>query len=251
MKTGIAYYRVSTANQKDNTSLEDQRKRVRAFCVSQDIELVAEFQDVASGGTLNRPGYQKALDYLEESKVDCFLVFKLDRAHRHQQNLLVFEANLRDAGISFISASELIDTSTAQGKLMFQILGSFAEFERETIRERTARGKKAKLAGLSKKESVGGRVPFGYDAAWNVTSHQLTVKAIFREYLRQGSLAKVIKALNLDMSRQTVHGILTCRAYLGEYQYGSEVVKGHHKPIIAPSVFGKVRKALQRKGESK
>lgn len=253
-KKAIGYYRVSTLGQEDNTSLEDQREKVRAYCKAQGWTLVAEFEDVASGGNVDRPGYQAALDYIEEhpGEIFAFVVAKLDRVHRHQQNLLVFESNLRNAGIAFVSVSENIDTSNPIGNLIFQILGSFAEFEKETIAKRLRDGRKATAM-------AGGRTafkpPFGYDRNWNPIEEEAEqVRAIFQGFLKGKSQASL--AREFGKSRQMIHKMLRNRAYTGELSYFVQkegktlTVKNHHQPIISPVVFGKVQAKLERQKQN-
>lgn len=250
-KKAIGYYRVSTLGQEENTSLDDQREKVRAFCISQGWELVAEFEDVASGGNVNRPGYQEAWDYIEEhpGEISVFVVAKLDRAHRHQQNLLTFESNLRARGISLASVSENIDTSNPVGNLIFQILGSFSEFEKETIAKRLRDGRKATALNGGK---TAFKPPFGYNRDWQVIEEEaIIVRKIFRDFLRGKRQADI--AREIGKSRQFVYNALRNKAYTGELSYevkkeGKKVVnKHHHEAIISPIIFGRVQAKLERK----
>jgi site-specific DNA recombinase len=185
--------------------------------------------------------------------VHCFIVAKFDRAHRHQENLLVFERELKEKDIAFLSVAELLDSSSPTGRLMFQILGSFAEFERNVINERTKQGRKATLA---KQEYAGGRPPMGYNATWDVVSDESKlVQQIYSGYLACGSLGKLQQKLvkvGYEFSRQALYLILTNRAYLGEYRYDGHtehngvLLKNHHQPLINKIIFGKVQAALAR-----
>ena len=195
MRKAIGYCRVSTDKQEDNTSLEDQKEKIEAFAISQGIKVVGIFQDTSSGTNVNRKGYQAALEFISGNEVDCFIVAKFDRAHRNQLNLLSFQKELKEKGIAFVSVAELLDTSTPAGQLMFQILGSFAEFECNRIRERTVSGRKKKLEKLEKRQSAGGRIPLGYDSDYQVIPEEREmVVNLFRWYLELGSLGKVNKA---------------------------------------------------------
>jgi len=248
-KRGIGYCRVSTDGQEENTSLEEQEKKIRAFAESQGIEIVKIFSDVASGSNTERAGYRDAIKYLKKNKVSCFVVAKFDRAHRHQENLLAFERELSEKGIDFLSVAELLDSSTPTGRLMFQILGSFAEFERNTINERTRGGRKAKVA---KREATGGRVPLGYNKSWAIDQEEAeTVKNIFSLYVQEKSLGRVSK--KTGYSRQGLHLILTNRAYLGEYSYDGKkeknglLLENHHEAIVSINLFGRVQNILEAK----
>ncbi len=111
------------------------------------------YTDQASGGRWDRPELHKLLDGLREG--DIVVVWKLDRLSRSLKDLLVLLERIEEAGAGFKSITEAIDTTTAAGRMMTQMLGAFAEFERQMIRERTRAG----LAAAKKKGRVGGRPP--------------------------------------------------------------------------------------------
>ena len=130
----LGYARVSTADQLLRMQ-EDALKR--AGC--QDI-----FTDVASGAKTQRPGLEKALNYLRAG--DTLVVWKLDRLGRSLPHLIQTVQSLQEKGIGFKSLQENMDTTSAGGKLLFHFFGALAEFERELIRERTNAGLKAARA---------------------------------------------------------------------------------------------------------
>jgi DNA invertase Pin-like site-specific DNA recombinase len=98
----------------------------------------AIFEDAASGGRFDRPALQKLLDAVGPD--DVVIVWKLDRLSRSLMDLLRIMDRLEKAGGGFRSLTEAIDTTTPAGRMMMQMLGSVAEFEREMIRERTRAG---------------------------------------------------------------------------------------------------------------
>lgn len=137
----IGYARVSTADQH----LRMQEDALRnAGC--EEI-----YSDVISGVKSQRPGLDKALDYLREG--DTLSVWKLDRLGRSIQHLIQTITALQSRNISFKSLQENIDTTTSGGKLIFHMFSALAEFERDLIQERTQAGLKA--ARISGK--MGGR----------------------------------------------------------------------------------------------
>jgi DNA invertase Pin-like site-specific DNA recombinase len=145
------YMRCSTDNQEldlQNDVLEKTIKRLREDNPTTEYS-VLDFKDFAvSGKNVERQGFQKMLDLCEKKKVNIVLFTKLDRLARSLQDLLNITSKFQSWGISFIVAEQNIDTSTSQGKLLFHILGAFAEFERTIIRERMESGrKKAELLG--------------------------------------------------------------------------------------------------------
>jgi DNA invertase Pin-like site-specific DNA recombinase len=111
------------------------------------------YQENASGGRWDRPQLHKALDQLREG--DVFVVWKLDRLPRSLKDLLNLLQRITEAGVGFRNLTENIDTTTAGGRMMLQMLGAFAEFERGMVRERTGLG----LQAAREQGRVGGRQP--------------------------------------------------------------------------------------------
>jgi len=128
----VCYARVSTKNQE----LENQEKKLKRFCEAHghDYELYSE--KVSS--IAERPKLNRIFQNLEE--YDAFVVTKMDRFARSMKDLIVRIEKLESKGVDFITTEQPIDTSTKYGKLMFNILGAFAEFERKMIRERMEEG---------------------------------------------------------------------------------------------------------------
>jgi len=96
------------------------------------------FEEKASGGRWDRPELHRALEHLREG--DVLVVWKLDRLSRSLKDLLHIMERVREAGAGFRSLTEAVDTTTSAGRMMMQMLGSFAEFERSMVRERTRAG---------------------------------------------------------------------------------------------------------------
>jgi DNA invertase Pin-like site-specific DNA recombinase len=111
------------------------------------------FHEAASGGRWDRPQLHQALDQLRPG--DVFIVWKLDRLSRSLKDLLHIMELIEAAGAGFRSLTEAIDTTTPAGRMMMQMVGSFAEFERAMIRERTRAG----LASARRQGRIGGRRP--------------------------------------------------------------------------------------------
>lgn len=134
----IGYARVSRGDHQDVTA---QLEALRAA----GCELI--FEEEKSGADVTRPELAKAIARLGEG--DLLVVWKLDRLSRSLRDLLFTLEKVQIAGAGFHSLTEAIDTTTAPGRLMMQMLGAFAEFEREMIRERTKQGlSNARRAGV-------------------------------------------------------------------------------------------------------
>jgi DNA invertase Pin-like site-specific DNA recombinase len=122
----IGYTRVSTVSQ----TLDQQNAALAAAGVSKT------FPDVMSGARDDRPGLASLLDYVREG--DTVVVWKLDRLGRNTLHILESVKILTERGVTLVSTSDGIDSSTAAGRMMIGVLGSLAEYERELIKERTA-----------------------------------------------------------------------------------------------------------------
>lgn len=139
----IGYARVSTGDQ-------DTAAQIKALQAA-GVEKV--YTEHASGGRWNRPELHKALDQLRAG--DVLVVWKLDRLSRSLKDLLTLLEQIEQRGAGFRSLTENIDTTTPAGRMMMQMVGSFAEFERAMIRERTRAG----LEQARQQGRVGGRRP--------------------------------------------------------------------------------------------
>ena len=132
MKKGallLGYARVSKADDQDTAA------QVKALHQAGCKRI---FEERASGGRWQRPELHKALDQLREG--DVLVVWKLDRLSRSLKDLLHIMERVRETGAGFRSLTEAVDTTTSAGRMMMQMLGSFAEFERSMVRERTRAG---------------------------------------------------------------------------------------------------------------
>jgi DNA invertase Pin-like site-specific DNA recombinase len=145
------YKRCSTDNQElllQDEVLEKAIKRLREDNKNINYDIL-DFEDKGvSGKTTDRPDFQKMMDLVEKNKINLVIFTKLDRLARSLQDLLNITSKLESKGVKFIVVEQSIDTSNSSGRLLFQILGSFAEFERNIIRERMESGRKrAEIVG--------------------------------------------------------------------------------------------------------
>jgi DNA invertase Pin-like site-specific DNA recombinase len=139
----IGYARVSTQDQDTDAQI--------AALKASGCELI--FQEKASGGRWDRPELHRLLEQLR--KGDVLVVWKLDRLSRSLKDVLLLMEKVEQAGADFRSLTEVIDTTSPAGRMMMQMVGTFAEFERAMLRERTQNG----LDAARKQGRVGGRRP--------------------------------------------------------------------------------------------
>lgn len=150
MKVAL-YCRVSTEEQH----ADKQEDILKEYCVKQGYEIYKIYKDVISGTTTSRKEFNNLLEDMRTLKFQCIIVTKLDRLGRSLQHLLSLFDEFNKRGIHFIALTQNIDTLSASGKLQMQILGAFAEYERNIISERTKEGlKKVKGVGKRGKDKI-------------------------------------------------------------------------------------------------
>ena len=163
MLRGACYVRVSTENQLENYSIEEQLDRLKSYCRAKDISVVKYYTDGGySGGNINRPSLQQMLRDIEDNMIDTVVVYKLDRLSRSQKDtLMLIEDKFLAYNVDFISVNENFDTSTPFGRAMIGILSVFAQLEKDQITERFTMGR----IGRAKSGCFhgGAYAPTGYD----------------------------------------------------------------------------------------
>src|SRR5216110_2917747 len=154
------YTRVSTEDQaKEGFSLGAQRERLEAYCLARDWAVVARYVDDGhSGRNIRRPAYEKMI--AERDRWDAILVIKMDRIHRNSRNFMEMMDDLGEWGKNFVSATESLDTSTAMGRFVMDIIQRIAQLESDQIGERTYVGMEQKAK--TKAGNLGKPAPFGY-----------------------------------------------------------------------------------------
>jgi site-specific DNA recombinase len=268
------YVRRSTDEEHQPFSIEAQDSRLRSYVKSQPgWSLVARFEDDASGAKLDRPGLESALAAAFAGRFDVLLVYRVDRSTRRIRDLVTLLDELDRAGVVFRSATEPFDTSTPAGRMLVQMLGVFAEFEREMIIDRVINGMERKA---SKGKWTLGQVPYGFTL--EPTEHTLVpvedeieiVQRIFRLYTRRRLGCRAIAAdLNergllrryahrraatkprtQPWSHKTVADVLTNRVYLGEVHFREVIAVDAHKAVVDPATFDLAQQILLERGET-
>lgn len=212
-----------------------------------DIVIDKMFIDKAvSGKSTDRPEYDKMMDYIKENDIDMIIVYKNDRIHRSLYNLLSMIYNLQEYEVDLVSVTEMFDTSTPQGMLFLQMLGSFAEFERAIINERTRNGR---IARLKENKWVGGKPALGYkvnkEGKFEIDEEEAKiVKDIFKLRSKGISLSNI--GAKYGFSKQKVDYILKNKNYIGVFEYRGKKEKNdiviEMEPIISRYMWNKVNK---------
>ena len=135
MKVAI-YLRVSTTEQ----NLDSQENTCVEYCKRNGHEVYQVYKDIYTGTKSSRPAFNELLEDMRQRKFNCIITTKLDRMGRSLAHLISIFEEMNKRGIQFVAVTQNIDTTTSTGKLQFQILGAFAEFERNIISERTKEG---------------------------------------------------------------------------------------------------------------
>src|SRR5215204_2829624 len=157
------YMRVSTEEQRDRETIEIQREFLEQYCRLYGLEIAEIYADDGVSGTVplyERPDGRRLLEDVREDRFTAVLVSKLDRLGRSLLVIVDAHDRLDAAGATLRSGREPIDTSNPSGRLIFQMLASFAEYDRENIRERTQAG----LHRAFRRGKHMGRIPYGYRA---------------------------------------------------------------------------------------
>jgi len=250
-------------------SLDAQRAAGEAYVASQIAEgwlLVPDRYDDGgiSGATLERPGLKRLLADVEAGRIDCVVVYKVDRLSRSLTDFAKLVDVFERHGVSFVSVTQHFNTTTSMGRLTLNILLSFAQFEREVIGERI----RDKFAASRRKGMwMGGNPPLGYDVVErklvvNPAEAEL-VRVIFRRFLDLGSALLLIRELNIQGHRTkswttqagtfrsgrpfdkgTLYKILRNRVYLGEAVHKGQSHPGEHEPIVDPVTWDGVHEVL-------
>ncbi len=240
------YVRVSTQDQAQHGfSLDAQQDSLINYAKALGYEIFKIYRDEGkSAKDLKRPEMQQMLKDASEKKFSAIFIYKLDRFSRSLKDLILTIDSLKEMGIDFISLQDKIETASASGKLMFQIIGAFAEFERNIIGDRTKFGmeRKAKEGGFITK------APKGYRLLNKQLiiddGESLKVRDIFEEFLNSDiSLTQLAKKNN--MSTAGLIKLLKNTTYLGKVKFANQESIGNHKPLIDNSLFEQVQEKLK------
>jgi site-specific DNA recombinase len=268
------YARKSTADEwdRDFNSIESQHDICSAYITCQLhkswLELPHKYDDPGqSGGTLSRPALQRLLRDIECGEIDVVVIYKIDRLTRSLADFVRLVEVFDRYNVKFVSVTQTFDTSDSMGRLVLNILLTFAQFERELIADRI----RDKVAAMKRRgKIVGGGPPYGYD----IVNRRLVVnsaeaeqvKSIFRRFLEAGSCSALYRLLKAEgmrskayvtraghvrgggpASQAMIYHMLKSPIYIGRVPHKGESYPGEHEAIIDQETWD----AAQRLTESR
>lgn len=271
------YCRKSTEEglEQEFNSIHAQRESGEAFIASQQSEgwicLPDMYDDGGfTGGNMDRPALKRLLADIEAGRIDVVVVNKIDRLSRSLIDFTRILEVFEKKQVAFVAVTQAISTATSTGRLMLNILFSFAQFERELISERT----RDKIAASRRKGKWSGGMPLlGYDLDPKIskllvnTDEAERVRGIFALYLELGSLLPVVQELERrgwrnkrwktrkgherggkPFGRSSLHRLLSNPAYIGRVRHKAETHPGEHAAIVDAELWRKVQTQLQHNG---
>ncbi len=260
-KKGIIYCRVSSSEQVDGTSLDSQERVCGEYASKLGIEVVKVFVEKGeSAKTANRTEFQKAIALCctKKGNIDYFIVYKVDRFSRNQDDHAMVRVNLKRYGTELRSATEPIN-ETPTGRLMESMMAGFAEFDNSNRAERCKGGMMEKV----KQGTWVWQAPLGYYRPYqasNLAQDPIVAPYIalaFEEYAKgtytYRSLAKYLYERGLKTrqgkapSMQLMEKMLKSPLYCGRIQMWGLDVKGNFEPIVSEELFAKCQKGYKRK----
>ena len=258
------------------TSIDAQRDSGASYIASRRAEgwipVADDYDDAAfSGGNMERPGLKRLMVDIEAGKIDVVVIYKIDRLTRSLADFSKMVEVFERQGVSFVSVTQQFNTTTSMGRLMLNVLLSFAQFEREVTGERI----RDKIAASKRKGMwMGGVPPLGYD----VENRRLIpnpqeaklIRHIFTRFVELGSSTKLVKELKLDgvtskawttqdgkvregkpIDKGLVYKLLGNRTYLGELRHKEQWYQAEHLPIVDQPVWDSVHAILATNGRSR
>jgi site-specific DNA recombinase len=252
------YTRVSTEDQaKEGFSLDAQLEKLVAYCTARDWDIFNQYVDDGySGRNTKRPAYKRLLDEIDNW--DMLLVIKMDRIHRNSKNFMFMMEELKKKNKEFVSMTESLDTSTAMGRFVMDIIQRIAQLESEQIGERVYDGmqQKAKTNG----GNLGFNIPYGYDYCdgdLKINNDEAShVKEIFDMYSSGYSMRQIAYEFNLNniatkqnrkWASQTISKILKNPLYCGTFHWDNIKHNNVYPSIIDKNYFNKIQNLIKIK----
>jgi site-specific DNA recombinase len=274
------YARKSTSQGLDRefNSLDAQREACENYIASQGqggwVCLSQRYDDGGfTGGNMERPAVRQLLEDVRSGRIDCVVVYKVDRLSRSLLDFARIMEVFEQHQVSFVSVTQQFNTANSMGRLMLNVLFSFAQFERELISERT----RDKMAAARRKgKRLGGTPVLGYDV--DPQTRRLIVhpqeaervRALFALYLELQGLNPVVRELARRgwvtkrwttrkgivvggrlFNKARLHYLLTNVTYLGRVKYEGRIYAGEHEAIVSADLFDAVQQQLSQNGRKR
>ena len=240
-------------------SIDAQREAGEAYSASQKgngwVCLPERYDDYGfSGGSMERPALKKLLADAEAGLIDIIVIYKIDRLSRSIIDFAELTKKFDQWEVNFVAVTQEINTATSAGRMMLNILITFAQYEREVIVERV----RDKMAASRKKGKwVGGSVPMGYAVVDKklvvVPEEAKVIRRIFQRYIEIQSPRQVAMELNMAEIKTKqgktwdtphVYRILNNHTYIGEVKYKDHVCAGEQEAILDVPVWERTREII-------
>ncbi len=247
-------------------SLDAQRLSAESYILAQAHEgwecLPTQYNDGGySGGNLERPALKRLLQDIKDGKIDCIVVYKIDRLTRSLLDFSKLIELLDEHKCSFVAVTQSFNTSNSMGRLMLNVLLSFAQYERELTSERIRDKFKASCQlGMW----MGGVPPLGYapkDRELHVNEKEAKiVKQIYQRFMETESVTATARTMNelghktktwqsekgrvyngVAFSKKAIRHILQNPVYAGRITHKGNIYDGKHKPIMNPEIWDKAQ----------
>lgn len=257
--------------EQEFNSLDAQRDVCESFIKSKRGEgwvLIPDHYDDGgfTGGNINRPALHKLLEDMKSGLIDVVVVYKIDRLSRSLLDFLTMMKVFDEQKIAFVSVTQSFDTSSSMGKLMLNVMLSFAQFEREITGERI----RDKIAASKKKGIwMGGTPPLGYDAKdckLSINEPEADIiRNIFSSFLRHQSMTTIVAQLQRKgvkgkswtsrrgksiegkfLNKGSVYRILNNPIYIGQISHKKTIYPGEHAPIIDQTTWDTAQALLSK-----
>ena len=260
--------------EQEFNSLDAQRMSAENYIASQEHEgwecLPTQYNDGGfSGGNLERPALQRLFQDIRDGKIDCIIVYKIDRLTRSLLDFSKIIELLDEYNCSFVAVTQSFNTSNSMGRLMLNVLLSFAQYERELTSERIRDKFEASCKlGIW----MGGNPPLGYDPkerklVINENEAKL-VRIIYQRFLEVASPTEVARDMNemgfktktwisesgklhkgSGFTKRSIRHILENPVYAGKISHKTNVYDGEHEAIITPDIWEKAQSIFKRKAD--
>ena len=256
--------------EQEFNSLDAQREACEAYIKSQaelGWRIIKDrFDDGGiSGGTLERPALHRLMRAMDAGRIDIVVIYKIDRLTRSLMDFAKLAEKFEELNVSFVSVTQQFNTATSMGRLMLNVLLSFAQFEREVTGERI----RDKIRASKQKGMwMGGTVPLGYDVedrALRINPAEAeAIQYLYRRYLELGNVTALYRDAksqglrtksrvredgtiygNRIFSRGHLHRILSNPLYCGDIVHKGKRYPGQHEAIVDPEHWDRVQKLLE------